>query len=108
LQFQAAHPAALLETESGCHLFAREIGKSESCFVETQAGMLMQYRPPADCGRAGSFGDLQKRRIYDPPRELCYDYALEKELRIRGRSIDEVVAQATADYLTKRIWSLLD
>ena len=29
-------------------------------------------------------------------------------LRIRGRSIDEVVTQLTADYLAKRIWSLLD
>lgn len=108
LQFRSPYPAALLETETGRHELIREAGKPEACFVETHSGLLMQYAPPADCGRTGSFGELRYRRAFDLPKETCRDYATNLELRIRSHSIDEAVARATADYLQQRIWSLLD
>ena len=108
LQIQGEQPVALLETETGRHEFRRSAGKPEECFVETHNGLLLKYEPPPDCGRANAFSDLLARRTYDFPRELCTDHLLEQGLRIRGRSIDEAVAQATADYLIKRMWLLLD
>lgn len=108
LQFRSPQPIALLETETGRHDLIREEGKPEPCFVETHTGLLMQYTPPADCGRAGSFSELRERRAYNLPREVCYDHITHEALRIRGRSINEAVSQATADYLTQRIWSLLE
>jgi hypothetical protein len=108
LRIVADRPAALLETEGGKHEFVGPQSKAECCIVETHLGLLVQYDPPADAGRVGAFKDLPIRRTYDQHRELCRDHRLESDLRIRGRSIDEVVTQLTADYLAKRIWSLLD
>jgi ATP-dependent Clp protease ATP-binding subunit ClpC len=108
LRIVADRPAALLETEIGKHEFVQLQGQPQICVVETHRGLLVNYDPPADAGRAGAFKDVPPRRTYDHHRELCRDHRLETELRIRGRSIDEAVTRMAADYLAQRIWSLLD
>jgi ATP-dependent Clp protease ATP-binding subunit ClpC len=110
IQVRDDHAAALLETEAGRHEFSPAGGgKPEACFVETTGGARMfDYSPPIDCGRAGSFGDLTLRRAFHPAEEVCRDPLLEQDLKLRGRSIPDVVAQATADYLVLRTWRMLD
>jgi hypothetical protein len=51
---------------------------------------------------------LTLRRAYIPAEEVCRDPSLEQDLKLRGRSISDVVAQATADYLVLRTWRMLD
>ena len=110
LQVRDGRAIALLETEAGRHEFFRAGGgKPDVCFVEIDGGgRLFDYSPPFDCGRAGSFADLALRRTYDLADEVCRDPLLEAEVTLRGRSIPDAVAQATADYLVKRTWRMLD
>jgi ATP-dependent Clp protease ATP-binding subunit ClpC len=110
LQIRDDRAIALLETEAGRHEFLRAGGgKPDVCFVEIDGGgRLFDYSPPIDCGRAGSFADLALRRTYDLADEVCRDPLLEAEVTLRGRSIPDAVAQATADYLVKRTWRMLD
>lgn len=110
LQVRDDRAAALLETEAGRHEFLRVGGgKPDVCFVETgDGGRMFDYSPPIDCGRAGSFAELALRRTYDFAADVCRDPMLETELELRGGSFRDAVAQATADYLVKRTWRMLD
>jgi ATP-dependent Clp protease ATP-binding subunit ClpC len=109
IAIQGVRASALLETEAGRHEFPRRVGQREVCFVEVQSDAFLKYQPPADVGRASAFRDLPLRRTYDVERELCHDVKLDTDFRlIRGATLHQVVALATAEYLTKRIWSLLD
>lgn len=109
LFIRGARTATLLQTETGRHDFPRQVGQPEVCFVEVQNDEFLKYTPPPDVGRASAFRDLPLRRSYDVHRELCHDEKLDQDFRIiRGSSLHAVVAQATSEYLTKRIWSLLD
>jgi ATP-dependent Clp protease ATP-binding subunit ClpC len=108
MELQGTRAAALLETESGRHEFPRLAGKPEVCYVEAVGNLLRKYEPPVDAGRATAFSDLQLRRSYDLPHELCRDPLLKEQFQIVGRSIDRVVVEVTAAYLTKRTWNLVD
>jgi len=107
LQITGARAVTLLESESGKHEFARVAGKPVTCTVETHSAILIKYSPPADVGRLGFVSNFPLRRAYDEERETCRDPVLQKDFRLRG-SIEEVVAEATTEYLSARLWSLLD
>jgi hypothetical protein len=108
LQIYGARGPALLETESGRHLFVAG-GKPEVCLVETHYGPLAKYDPPADAGRqSGQASDIRVRRTYDFPGEICGDPLLGEELRLARGGLAQAVRDAVELYLTKRTWALLD
>jgi len=108
LQIRSTQAAALLDAETGCHEFVDIAARPVECFVETVAGRLATYEPPADVGRSTAFRELKLRRKYDLERETCQDFAIERLYPLRGGRIDDALQRAVRDEFQQRIWRLLD
>jgi hypothetical protein len=108
LEISGERSAALLETESGWHEFVRANGHSERCVVETVLAKLREYDPPKDIGRRGSLKDKPMRRVYDLRKEECRDELLARTIPIRSRRIDQALEQAVEQYLTVRLWEVVE
>jgi hypothetical protein len=78
------------------------------CFVETVADRLLTYDPPRDIGRRGSLANLRLRRRYDFREEICSDPLLKRQWPIKARRMDDVVQQAVEEYLSLRLWELVE
>jgi ATP-dependent Clp protease ATP-binding subunit ClpA len=108
MQLSGERSVALLQTESGRHDFLRIGGGKESCQVETVTDRLLNYDPPKDIGRRGALSDLRLRRTYDLREEELRDELLKRTLPIRARRVDEALSKALEEYLTVRLWELIE
>ncbi|HTN75727.1 MAG TPA: AAA family ATPase, partial [Pirellulaceae bacterium] len=108
LQVTGPRAIALLQTESGKHLFLRDGVRQATCHVETTLDPLVKYDPPADAGRMGAFREQRDRRTYDLSGELCHDALLKQTIGMPGAELDKALSTATHGYLAQRIWELID
>ena len=108
MEIDSERAAALLQTESGRHEFLRAGGGRDVCYVETLMERVLNYDPPRDVGRRGSMNHLALRRTYDLREEECRDELLRRTIPIRARRVDEALTKAVEEYLTVRLWELVE